>query len=585
KVNQRLVPVFEDLGQRKFIDELGVEEKVWRFYKSCVRTINATGSERVYLDLVPPAKDVNWPQFASSRSEWQSKKISLMTTLANLRNYAVNDIFFNTMLYSDFYDSKRILVSIAAPETRSKRAIFQSEPALKELLIRLDVSLLRATYLAKAIVQLNNEILQLKQDLEFFPSIYTVEEMEADENGGLRWRRFLKTYIKKEIDLDFQLQVFDIDYFKRLGPLLKKYESDVVFSYIMVGFVDFVTSAGYYPTGDNSYDCINVVGYQMQYATKLLYENRYLGDGELQKYESEVQRIFQAIGIKLLKKLNENHFQLNDTQIEALRTKLIAMELNMNNMPSIANHRSFVHFFYQNLELTGEEDYPAAQLKVLKSFASKELSLLKERIPLGPGYLTMQSFQNDYNPTAILDYTNMLIVDFAVLQEPYFAHNSHDIFKVSFLGVMMAIEIVSNFLPPGTSFDAQGIITDLFDNFDESQHYLDAVECLNKSQPEYLSLHLDNFAGVQLAYDTYFDSDSVFNQTQPDFTSIPLKQLFFQNCAQIFLKNYVPKITKLGELGEKTPKSIFTNLKGFSEAFQCPMSEDGMNPPVKCKLF
>lgn len=562
-----------------------MEEKVWRFYKSCVRSINATGSERAYLDLVPPAKNVNWPQFASSRNEWLREKFNFMTTLANLRNYAVNDIFFNTMIYSDFYDSRGLLVSIDAPEIGNKRVPFRSESSLKELLIRLDVSLLRATYLAEAIVQLDNEILQLAQDFEFFPSIYTVAEMEHEKNGGLRWRKFLRAYMQTEIDHDFQLQVFNIEYFKRLGPLLKKYDSEVIFSYIMVRFVDFVTSAGYYPTGDNSYDCINVVGYQMQYATKLLYENRYLGDGEVQRYESEIQRIFQAIASKFLKKLDENHFQLNETQIEALRAKLMALELNMNNMPSIVSHRKYVHAFYQNLELTGEEDYPTAQLKVLKAFGSRELSYLIERIPMGPGHLSMQSFQDDYHPTTHIDYMNMLIVDFAFLQEPYFVPDSHDIFKISFLGGMIAIDVISNSLPHGISFDAQGNANNLFDNFYENRHYLDAVECVNKSRPEYLLWELHDIAGVQLAYDTYFDSDSIFNQTQPDFTSIPLKQLFFHNCAKIFLKNYLPKTSEYGNLGEKALKRIFRNTKGFSEAFQCPQSENGMNPPDKCKVF
>nr|XP_017092287.2 membrane metallo-endopeptidase-like 1 [Drosophila bipectinata] len=585
KVNQRLVPIFEDLRQRKFIDELGVEEKVWRFYKSCERTINATGSERAYLKLVAPSKDLDWPQFASSPSQWRSARFNLMNTLANLRNYAVNDIFFNTMLFSDFYNTNRQLVTIDAPHNGKKQAPFLSESSLKELLIRLDVSILRATYLAKAICLLEKEIRQLPQGIEVFPTIFTVSEMEDDANGGLRWRKFLKTYTQRDIDSDFELQVYNIEYFRGLGPLLKKYDNEVIVSYIMVRFVDFVTNAGYYPTGDNSYDCINVVGYQMQFATKFLYENRYLGEGELQKYTSEIQRIFQAISTKLLRKLEENHFQLTDTQNAALQAKLVTLDLNFNNMPSIISHRLFVQAFYQDLELTGDEDYPAAQLKVLKSTAAREISNLNEPTPRGSAFFSINSLQNDYEPATKIDFLNTLIIESAVLQEPYFAYDSHDIFKVSFLGVMMASDIISEFLPYQIFFDSQGNINDLFNNLDENQHFVEGLECVNKSQPAYPYWNMLSITGTQLAYDTYFDSDSIFNQKQPEFTSIPLKKLFFQNAAKIFLNGYLPKTAEGEDPEETTLKEIFRNTKGFSEAFQCPQSEDGMNPPVKCKFF
>ncbi|KAH8337633.1 hypothetical protein KR074_000880, partial [Drosophila pseudoananassae] len=534
KVNQRLVPIFEDLRQRKFIDELGVEEKVWRFYKSCERTINATGSELAYLKLVAPAKDLDWPQFASSLGEWRNAKFNLMLTLANFRNYAVNDIFFNTMLVSDFYNSNRQLVTIDAPENGQKQAPFRSESSLKELLIRLNVSLLRATYLAKAICRLEKEIRKLPKDEQYFPTKFTVSEMEHEANGGLSWTKFLETYTQRDIDSDFELQVYNIDYFRGLGPLLENYDIEIIVSYIMVRFVDFVTNAGYYPSGDNSYDCINVVGYQMQYATKLLYENRYLGEGELQKYTSEIQRVFQAICTKLLFKLEENHFQLTDTQKAALQAKLVALDLNINNMPSLISHRLFVHAFYQNLELTGDEDYPAAQLKVLQSFAGREISNLNERTPRGSAFFSINSLENDYYPTTKMEFLNTLIIDSAILQKPYFAYDSHDIFKVSFLGVMMAVDIISDFLPYLIYFDSQGNIIDLFNNFYYNQHFVDGLECVNKYQPKYLLWTIIHLTGIQLAYDTYFDSDSIFNQTQPEFTSIPLKQLFFQNSAKIF---------------------------------------------------
>ncbi|KAH8324421.1 hypothetical protein KR074_007082, partial [Drosophila pseudoananassae] len=579
KFNQRLVPIFEDLGQRKFIDELGVEEKLWRFYKSCERSINATGLEGAYLKLVSPAKNLNWPQFSSSSREWPSEKFDFMTTLAYLRNYAVNDIFFSFFYSNNFYDTTSTLVTFASPKTEEVFAL-PNETRLKELLIRLDFSLLRAVYLAKAILRLDREIRQLPQYDNKNPTILTVDEMENKENGGLSWRKFLNAYLDTKIDRDYQLQVFNIDYFKSLGPLLKKYNSEVIATYIMIRFVDFLTNTGYFPSGDNSYDCINVVGYQMQYATKLLYEDRYLGNGELQKYQSEIKRLFQAIGTKIFKKLEENHFQLNDLQILALQQKILAMDLNLNNIPTMAQRRRFVNDFYRDLELTGYEDYPAAQLKVLRTYGRRmqKLSSSYEH-----AYITNLSLERGYSSTMILDLTNIIIIESPVLQEPYFAHSSHDIFKMSFLGVMIAKQLTSTILPTDIYYDAQGNIYDLFDNFDKNEHYKDALECVNKYHPEYLDQIIKYISAVQLAYDTYFDSDSVFDRTQTNFTSIPLKQLFIQNSAKLFLGNLEPNTDT--DSNKKTLKQIFANTKAFSEAFQCPQSADGMNPIVKCKIF
>ncbi|KAH8241480.1 hypothetical protein KR026_006390, partial [Drosophila bipectinata] len=579
KFNLRLVPIFEDLGQRKFIDELGVEEKLWRFYKSCERSINATGSERVYLKLVPPAKNFNWPQFYSSSREWSSAKFDFMTTLGNLRNYAVNDIFFSVFYSNDFYDSTSSLVTFSSPKTDEVFAL-PSESHLKELLIRQDFSHLRAVYLAKAIGRLDRELRQLHQYDDKNPTILTVAEMENEENGGLSWRKFLKAYLDTKIERDYQLQVFNIDYFKSLGPLLEKYDSEVIATYIMVRFVHFVTNTGYFPSGDNSHDCINVVGYQMQYATKLLYEDRYLGNGELQKYQSEINRLFQAIGTKILKKLEENHFQLNDSQILALQEKILAMDLNLNNMPTITQRRRFVNDYYRDLELTGYEDYPEAQLKVLKCFARR---MQKVSSSYEYFYILNLSLEEGYSSTMMLDLTNIIVIESPVLQEPYFVHNSHDIFKMSFLGVMIAKQLTSTILPTRIYYDAQGNIYDLFDNFANNEHYKDAIECVNKSQPEYLEWSITYISAVQLAYETYFDSDSIFDQTQPDFTSIPLKQLFIQNSAKLFIGDLEPNSDNDPE--EKTLKVIFSNTKAFSEAFQCPQSADGINPIVKCKIF
>ncbi|XP_043069720.1 neprilysin-1-like [Drosophila bipectinata] len=578
KFNQKLVPIFEDLGQRKFIDELGVEEKLWRFYKSCKRSINATGSEGAYLKLVPPAKNLNWPQFSSSSREWPSEKFNFMTTLANLRNYALNDVFFNVYVTRNYYRTTRDLVTIDAPKLDDVFPI-TSETSLKELLIRQDFSVLRATYLATAICRLDKEIRELPQEIQDFPMILTVREMEHEETGGLRWSKFLKVYLGKDIDRDLKLQVFNIDYFKSLGPLLEKYDSEVIATYIMVRFVHFMTNLGYYPTGDNSRDCINVVAQQMQVATKLLYEDRYLGNGELQKYRSEIQRIFQAIGTKLLKRVEENHFQLNSTQITALQQKILAMEFNLDSMPTTVSHRSFVNDFYRDLELTGLEDYPVAQLKVLKSFTRKET----KSTPLGSGLFPIDSIERYYSDTTMMDVANILYINSPLLQEPFFVHNSHDVFKMSFLGVNIAWYFVDGILPNGIHSDSEGNIYDLFDNFVENDHYKDALECFKKSLSEYLHWSIKYNIAVQLAYDTYFDSDSIFDQTQPDFTSIPLKQLFIQNSAKLFVGDLEPNSDNDSE--EKTLKVIFANTRAFSEAFQCPQTSEGMNPTVKCKIF
>lgn len=553
-----------------------MEEKLWRFYKSCERSINATGSERAYLNLVPPAKKLKWPQFYSSSREWQSEKFNFMTTLANLRNYALNDVFFDVRILGNYYHNSRDIVTINAPQIDE---IFPSETSLKDLLIRLDFSLLRATYLARSICRLDGEVRQLPQESDYFPTILTVDEMEDEENGGLEWSKFLKVYLGTKINRDLELQVLNIEYFKSLGPLLEKYDSEVIASYIMVRFVQFMKNVGYYPTGDNSYDCINVVRYQMQYATKLLYEDRYLGGDELQKYQSEIKKIFEAIGTKLLKKLEENHFQLNETQISALKQKILSIEFNLDSMPTTVSHRSFVNDLYWDIQLTGDEDYPAAQLQVLRSFTRNETG------SIGIGYSTfpINPIETYYTPLMFMDFENVLHIESALLQEPYFVHNSHDIFKMSYLGVNIAWHFIYEMLPPGIHFDTKGNIYDLLDDFADNVHFNNGLECVNKSQPEDLPWSTNYIIAVQLAYDTYFDSDSIFNQTQPDSTPIPLKQLFFQNSAKLFDVYLEPSSAIDSEA--TTLKLIFANTKAFSDAFKCPLSADGMNPTVKCKFF
>lgn len=111
------------------------------------------------------------------------------------------------------------------------------------------------------------------------------------------------------------------------------------------------------------------------------------------------------------------------------------------------------------------------------------------------------------------------------------------------------------------------------------------MRCLSRDGTDYIDEREADIAGIRLAYDVYFGPGSKFSQTQPNFTSVPLKQFFFLNLAQFFCGDATEADFLDHDADEMRLRQVLINFPAFAEAYNCRQDLDNMHPSEKCRLW
>jgi len=284
--------------------------------------------------------------------------------------------------------------------------------------------------------------------------------------------------------------------------------------------------------------------------------------------QKEVQQIFEAVFRSLMVRLEENKLHFDDDTISQFQRKLFAMTIRVGKLPNNLNHRRFVTKFYDNLSLDTDLDFAKAQLNVLKHRTQRYLDQFKGVVSKD----TYLFLPEDKNPEPKLHFPQSVIVlPYAMLQEPFFDPQSHDVFKVSLLGFSLARQVMSILHPIKKTTD--------------TKYIYNRLACLNQTtESKDLQLRLDDVASLGLVYDAYFGDKSEFSQTQPAFTNLPLKKLFFINFAQMFVGDEVYVDFGSFDSDKLRVSEAVKNLPAFGEVFNCPTTAL-LNPPEKCEIL
>ncbi|XP_017023783.1 neprilysin-2-like [Drosophila kikkawai] len=587
--NERLQSVLDQLKDQAFTEANSVEEKVWRYYNTCLTAPESTRSPRHYLELVSSDENLTWPQFAHRRSKWPQEEFNWLQTLAQLRRYGMENSIIRMNVVPDAKDSTKFLVTVITPEVEK----FLNVDIISDLLITIGVDRSQAQPLASKLVQLDTELYnftaenkeeaRLDED-DFTNAVYTLDELQ--NRTGLHLEKYLEIVFGRPINGSFEVEVLGTKYLEGLEEILQKYDSDVVASYLMVKFVHFLMALdGSEPDGDPG-RCLDAVRFHMEQAGDLLYEDHYLKPEKLQKYTAEVQRIFEAIKQSFKDKLEKNHLHLSPAEVAALKEKLLAMTVTVGILPSKANHRRFVTDFYQGLELDSKPDFAKAQLEVLKLRTRRVLDQLNGAYSKDEGFFQLYDEISNNNPVPWFEVSgNTIILAIEMLREPVLAtKGQHDVFKVSLLGYLLARKLMENFTPYFLPFDGKGNYGEVLRSFENYPSYVDALACLNATQTKNLAKRVIDVVSLGIAYDAYFGENSQFDQKQPDFTEVPLKQLFLLSVAQWFLGDAKYLDYGVADQDDVRLNQAIRNLPYFAEIFNCPTSAV-LNPTDKCQVW
>ncbi|KAI8038266.1 neprilysin-1-like [Drosophila gunungcola] len=574
----KLQSVLDLLKDRLFVDEFSVEEKVWRFYNTCLTAPEGTSRIRRFLELVPPGENLTWPPLVAQGSQWPKQQFQWLETLANLRLYALENplIFFE--IRADFYSSNKFSLALSKPDLYKLSNVSEVEDLLK----RTGVGPRRAVYLARSIIQLDSD-LNGPTGVDTFYT-FTLEDVQSRTN--LQMGKYLQTVFGHSFENSTSVYVSNMEYFEQIDGVVRKYDSEVVASYLMIQFVRFLLFLDGNGPEKKPAQCAAAVASQMELASDLLYENHYLGQGKREEYSREVQRIFEAVSRTLMARLEENRMHLTDDEVNFLQQKLLAKTLKVGYLPDGVNHRRFVTNFYDDLELDTHPDFARAQLSVLRHRQRRFLDKFNGPVAKGTDYLYFSGYISDNVPGIWFDDShNIIVMPYNMLLEPYFAPESHDVFKMSLLGFYLARTMMKSFLPGDLPFDSVGNYGGYLNEFKERQSYVDGLACLNSTaRSKDLHYRSGDVVSLGLVYETFFGGNSVFNQDQPAFADVPLKKLFLLNVAQLFsfTQEYQDEVQM--DSDKLRLSQAVSNLPAFCEIFNCPDTAP-LNPPRKCEMW
>ncbi|EDV54036.1 uncharacterized protein Dere_GG11194 [Drosophila erecta] len=563
-VEEQYISMFETLSaQQSVLDADSVEAKTLSFYRTCRTAPNESLSERHYLELVQP----DYP-FTKSPRSWPNGLFNWMSTLAQLRRFSFDNLLVKMNVKLNLVDSSKYVITIDKPTFKYSLQRLQKSLRTKQLLIRLGVPSVRAMSLTRSIRSLERRIRKLAPVQGKSYDDLTLRELESQT--GLPWLQYLNIVFDRTFPEDFEVQVRNVDYFVKLNNLLKAYDAEVIATYMMAKFVDFLRITMQSKENNGARECSLDVRNYMDFGATFLYDSKYTT-----QLDAEVQNLFNAVRSVLVDKIDANILKLSPGQAAQFKEIIQGINLNLGNRPRDQNHRAFVTNYYRDLQLANDQDMAAAQLKVLRVRASRSLERLHQPAAKGNAYY----FQEDTLIPAAFDpfyvrRENSIVVPTHVLQTAYFLPHGHDVFRMSFLGFNIAQMMLQALLPESLRYSPTSQLLKLRD----SEHYVLGLKCLNGTTTNTLDKRLIDMSALKLAYEAYFRMDSKYSQLQPSFTSLSLRQLFFLNYAHNLIESdFDTDWFQFHQLIYKLP--------AFGQAFNCPQSTGGLNSLIKCDIW
>ncbi|XP_052852941.1 uncharacterized protein LOC128262612 isoform X1 [Drosophila gunungcola] len=297
----------------------------------------------------------------------------------------------------------------------------------------------------------------------------------------------------------------------------------------MKQFTDFMSLK---ETADMPFRCDVIVRSTMEFATNLLYEEQVLSAKELGEYRSQVTKLVEAIIKPIKKRVEANRLGLPSPKISAARQLLSEISTNVGNMPNDKDHRLFVTDYYADLDLESDDDFKIIHLKMWQLNTRRELEKLGNPVPADPTrFIYLIGAVN----------LNTIVFSYPILSKPFLMTRAHDVFKFSQLGSLVAqslIRVLASSSPDNCFVNAVKTLDDL-DIFVKEQ-----ADCNTK-----ISDYHAYPVVLNLVHEAYFSPESGFDQSQPAFTNMSVKQLFYVHAAQTVAGNFhIAKIPDFAEV-------------------------------------
>ncbi|XP_041355707.1 endothelin-converting enzyme 2-like isoform X1 [Gigantopelta aegis] len=447
----------------------------------------------------------------------------------------------------------------------------------------------------------------LQDPLKYYNKM-SVEEFQKLLGGKdvFDLKRYLDKIFNDDVLLTEEVIITSLDYFKKLGGIIKNATSEVINNYLVWSVIQY--TAGYLPdefvdaaliltkaeSGTSAVAprwqrCVYKTNSALGFATSALFVEERFTPGTREK----VSEILDEIKHAFLMNLHTVTWMDGKTQEKAIE-KGEAVE-KMIGYPDFIMDPVKLDDHYVNLTI------PDGQF--LQSYINACVWGFKKQLekhgkpPDRKKWGMMPSEVNAYYSIS----WNYIVVPAGILQQPFFEPTFPQFVNFGALGFALSHEITHGFDETGKDYDKYGNMKNWWSKA-SADSFSEKAKCLENQYSHYevdgvklnglqtLGENIADNGGLKAAFTAYKMNNHAQMEKKLPAIGLTNDQVFFVSFAQVWCSYYRPAYAKQSVLvdphsiAEFRVKGTISNSAEFSSAYKCPM-DSPMNPKKKCHIW
>ncbi|XP_073821631.1 membrane metallo-endopeptidase-like 1 [Musca autumnalis] len=552
QTNLKLIKIVPNMDDELL--KMDVFNHTFNYYQSCLK---AEGSDPMlkYLEIIKPGQNLEWPilwrlQEGVDGNGWPAEQFDVFAFLGQLVDYGFENILIRLQIEEKFGDTN-ILLTKPTNNTLDTSTMVDIMEKLTTEQSSSPMSVADGTELAL----LQNSLNAMYKIYEESPGQQGKILFESKEDFGefksgpfAGFYRYIKNIGILDAKKNIKFYVSDVPYFDHIfSRHWTDGEKKDLCNFIMLNLLQYLLKDKG-TSGHSELECIKEVRHKLDLPLTFLYYLHVYKATE-GKANPDITTIFRQLVDSLTQLLTQFENKSGLPFNAEFKADLKNISINVGNQPRNV-HNSHIKRLFAHIPHLQPDNFYINHLQLLRHRMITSIRRFDYRThvmyspDISIGYSSIPFYEK---------YRNMLILPLGLLQPLIYHPNLHDIFKWSTLGFLMARNIFHN-------YDA-GIVYYFPSTSMEPQFYR---RCIHRFHNNTKALGVArNIGAAAVAYHAYVQNHP--NHLQPDFTTMPWRQLFFLNLAQTFCTSD----RQLRKRNSFYLQTIAKRLPSFREAFQC----------------
>ncbi|XP_071098574.1 endothelin-converting enzyme homolog isoform X2 [Haliotis cracherodii] len=579
------------------------------------------------LGIVPALKLIkklgSWTVTSDPDSgTWEEGSWSFMDTLVDMHKLNRPAFFLMTVSQDDMHSDKNIITFQQSGLTLGEREEYTGNNSQKFKKAFLGFATQMGELLGgdNSTLEKMTKVYDLEKSLaeifmpkeELVDPVATYNKMTLEAFKTMIGSQFsIKAYADKlfetDIPLSEEIVVYTVDYFKKLGDIIKNTPKEVLANYLMwqlfnilpgylpEKFVDaalILTKAetGVSDVGPRWQRCVFKTTAALPFVTGALFvQEKFPPDSK-----QEVLNIIDDIENAFMRNLNTVAWM--DEQTRDIAIEKVKAVTDMIGYPDYILDPEKLDRHYENMTIP-DGQFLLSRISVLTFQKGFNLNKRGKKPDRKEWDMAPSDVNAYYSPS-----NNQIVFPAGILHKPFFNPQFPLSFRYGSLGMIVGHELTHGFDNKGRNYDKDGNLHSWWTN-SSARGFEEETACMINQYSQYTveGIHLngkytlgENIAdngGLKTSYSAY-QMAKHSSGTPPKLPGMSLTpdQLFYVGFAQIWCSYYTPEYAKQTVMTDVHSNAKYrvigpvSNSYDFSSVFKCPAGAP-MNPSKKCTVW